>query len=398
LVPLASLLRAVAPFCLATALLAQQGTPAGRQIHVPRTLGSQLLHVPGDHATVQGAVDAAAPGDRIVVHGGTHASITIDRPLTLVGDPAPLFVNGDVSLFGTALAPIRLAGPGAGRVVLCNVAVGGTVNGTWFSLTEAGIDGGGFDELHLYDCTVAGPSWVLLTGMAAGAPGLDVGVETLLVSDSSIVGSPSGSDDCYGSGPGGPAGIHAPGALTILMDSSVQGGGSETICAAEFCPLVGGAGGPGVVAATLLHADSTVSGGAGALYSYIDENWALVPCGRASDGPANVVTSEVELPAGLQASGTPRIGGTWTLAWDPDATAILLLACERSLAPYPLAFLGWYFIDADPGQAWFVALPTAGARTVYFPASEDLIGLTLSAQLYDLASGLTRPVVGCVRP
>lgn len=395
---LACFVRLAALPLLAVSTLAQQGTSMGPKALRPACVAGQLFHVPGDHATVQEAIDAAAPGDRIVIHGGTHGSITIDRPLTLVGDPAPLFVNGDVSLSGTALAPIRLAGAGTGRVVLCNLEVGGTVNGTWFSVTEAGIDGGGFDELHLYDCTVVGPSWVLLTGMAAGAPGLDVGVATLLVSGSSVVGSPSGSDDCYGSGPSGPPGLKAPGATTILIDSSVQGGGSDTICADEFCPSVGGAGGPGVVTAMLLHADSSVSGGTGALYSYIDENWALVPCGQASAGPPMVVTSELELPAGLQASGTPRVGGSWTLAWDPGAAAILLLARERTLVPHPLHFLGWYFIDAAPGPAWLLGLPSAGERTVYFPPSEDLIGLTLSAQLYAPASGLTRPVVGCVRP
>ena len=59
------------------------------------------IHVPGDYATIQAAVNAAADGDTIVVAAGTYGvstgevfPITIDRQVTLLGaqanvDPRP---------------------------------------------------------------------------------------------------------------------------------------------------------------------------------------------------------------------------------------------------------------------------------------------------------------------
>ncbi len=393
---------------LALAVLA--GAPLGAQAVAP--LGSAgrfatrpgvpeasgLWHVPGDFATVQDAIDGAAPDDRILIHGGTHASVTIDRPLTLIGDPAPLFVNGDVAMGATALAPIRLAGSGTGRVVLCDVEVGGVVDGFTYSITEAGIDGGGFEELHLYGCDVAGPTWILLTGIGVGAPGLSVDVDTLLVCGSSIAGAATDSDACYGSGPAGPPGIRAPGATTILLDSTVTGGGSTLVCGNGACPT-GGVGGAGIECERLLAADSAIAGGSGAPWAYIDEGWELVPCGQAADGPAVVAATQVELPGGLaMQSATPRIGGTWTLSWETPGSAVLLVTREHSLAPVPLALLGWYFLDDAPAPPWLRGLPASGEQSFYLPASEAWIGYTFSAQVLDLANGLTRPVVDCIRP
>lgn len=402
---LASLVRplrssAASLFALAGLLLplaAQSGRPTGRRTHRPFQVQSTLHHVPGDFASVQDAIDAAAPGDRIVVHGGTYDSITIDRPLTIVGDPTPLFVNGDASLGATALAPIRLQGSGAGRVVLCDVAVGGTVNGFLFSFQEGGIAGGGFDELSLFGCSVVAPAWVGLTGIAEGAPGIDVTLPALLVADSTVTGSLSTNDDCYGSGPPGPPGIRAPGATTILLDSSITGGGSREICGLGFCPG-GGAGGAGIETQTVLRANSTVTGGTGALY--YDSPIFTVPCGQAPDGPALIVAEEHVLPSGLTSpSGPPRAGGTWTLAWNPGASATLLVTRERELQPLSLALLGWYFLDSAPTTPWLWGLPEQpGTRSLYVPAGESSIGLTLTAQLLDLASGLSRPVCVCVRP
>lgn len=412
-----TLARLAAQIWIASALVAWQGSPLEPRLHLPAlALAAQLpvgprshlplepaaaalWHVPGDFASVQAAIDSAAPGDRIVVHGGTHPSTTIDRPLTLIGDPPPLFVNGGASSGPLALAPLRLAGPGSGRVVLCDVRVGGTVDGFLFSFTEAGIDGGGFDELQLFSCDVSGPTWVLLTGIAEGAPGLDLGVDALLVCDSTVAGSNSANDGCYGSGPAGPPGIRAPGATAIVLDSTVQGGGSFFICQGGSCPGGGGAGGAGIECATLLHADSAIVGGTGAEYYEMLAFGGLVLCGQAPDGPALVAAHAQALASDLHAVGpAPRAGGTWTLAWDPGASAALLIARERALAPIELQLLGWFFLDLGDGPYWLCGLPAAGSQALYLPPSQDQVGLTLCAQLLDLRAGLGRPVLGCVRP
>jgi hypothetical protein len=100
------------------------------------------LHVPGDHATLQGAIDAASAGDVIVVAGGVHPPITIDRPLTIVGE------DGDRPTIRYHTGPekpgpscgqqpaIRLAGSGAGVVVLASLDIEGHTDG--FFYCEAG--------------------------------------------------------------------------------------------------------------------------------------------------------------------------------------------------------------------------------------------------------------------
>ena len=88
------------------------------------------LHVPGDYATIQLAIDNASPGTTILIHGGTYGPIVVDKALTFVGDPAPLIVNNNIAEAPLLAAPpVRLAGPGSGSVVFSNVNVGGTVDG-----------------------------------------------------------------------------------------------------------------------------------------------------------------------------------------------------------------------------------------------------------------------------
>ena len=72
------------------------------------------IEVPGDYATLQAAITAAAPGSTIVVTTPVlQGPIVIDKPLTIIGDPvANLGTEGPC--FSPIPVPIELAGPGGG--------------------------------------------------------------------------------------------------------------------------------------------------------------------------------------------------------------------------------------------------------------------------------------------
>ncbi len=68
---------------------------AGLLAVFPVAAGAVTLHVPADHPTIQGAVDAASPGDVIQVAAGGHAPFTVDGKTDLIikGQGSPS-VNG----------------------------------------------------------------------------------------------------------------------------------------------------------------------------------------------------------------------------------------------------------------------------------------------------------------
>jgi nitrous oxidase accessory protein NosD len=51
------------------------------------------ISVPGDHATLQAAVDAAAAGDEIRVAAGRHCGATLDKRVTIIGAPGATLVG-----------------------------------------------------------------------------------------------------------------------------------------------------------------------------------------------------------------------------------------------------------------------------------------------------------------
>jgi hypothetical protein len=58
------------------------------------TAYGRLIKVPQDHATIQGAVDAAVDDDKIMVGPGTWFGATIGKRLTLIGEGNPIINTG----------------------------------------------------------------------------------------------------------------------------------------------------------------------------------------------------------------------------------------------------------------------------------------------------------------
>ncbi|MED6333799.1 MAG: hypothetical protein VYE81_00250 [Planctomycetota bacterium] len=354
------------------------------------------LHVPGDHADLQSAIDAAASGDTIIVHGGTHAPITITKPLSILGDPAPLIV-GDTTdtVLGTYRGPISLSGPGAGRVTLGRIETGGVTEGHIFGASAPGISGGGFDSLVVYDSTVRAPGWIFLTGVADGQPGIQVSVPDVYIERSLVEGSASDTDDCYSFGPDGPLGLSAPGSVSVF-DSTVRGGaaGASYYCLpGPFCGCPpSGVGGAGIVAGTLLHSNSTIEGGDGATWQDSDGNLC---CVQASWQPA-VVGAEIAL-AGLAGSGAFTLSQSYTLDSPSATTPSLLLLFSLGLgSPIELPGLGWAFLDL--GSFGSLGLPTF-PLTFTMGTNPGLVGAELAFQGFDLvSSALSRPVSGVILP
>ncbi len=360
-----------------------------------RAASAQAVHdVPGDFATIQEAIDAAADGDVIRVHGGTHEAITIDRPLALVGEPRfsihPPFDSG----FRQPPA-VQLAGRGGGAVALCNLEVGGPVNGFFASESSPGIDGGGFDELHLQDCAVDGPFWVFLTGVGIGSPALRSSIAEILIVDSTLRGSNTGADSCIHASPAGPVGIQAPGSVVTLVDSTVDGGGTLPLCGPGVCPT-GGAGGTGIVARETWSIASRIRGGRGALY-FPDPSFAA-PCGAAPDGLSALGVRRLSFAGDLKAAGAPRLGDTWQLSWQTSgAPSALLVASVARPTPFESRF-GPLFLES--ASVFLARVSSAGSDShdLEIPPDRGLLGRTLAAQVFAPAAGLTRPLVEIVRP
>jgi len=356
------------------------------------TAAQTVRVVPDAFPTIQAAVDAAAAGDVVLVRGGTHEPFRVDKALTLIGKPRPRVVPFTESEAGNVPA-VELAGPGSGKVALVNFEVGGTINGLEFYLSRPGISGGGFDELELQDCEIAGPTWQQLTGIAIGSPALATSVPALVISRSVLRGARSDNDGCYGNYPPGADAIQAPSSTVVLLDSRVTGGGSGSMCGFGSCPT-GGAGGTGIVAAALYEAGSVVEGGAGGL-GFPDGSYSE-SCGAAADGAALDVATHVVLAGQLSAQGAPELGAEWTLAWSTaDSSSTLFLG--RALRVPPLVS-GSALVFVD--DVFLVRNFASGSAALSYAVPYDaaLLGQRLVAQVSTPVAGLTRPLVQVVQP
>lgn len=201
---------------------------------VPLPVGLLALCTPLLAQTPQELVDAASPGSWIDLSGGTWPPLTIDKPLNIVSWPAARFEARPE--YGDA-APIRLRGPGTGKVVLFNIDTGGYIPYT-VGRSEGGIAGGGFASLELWSCSVNAPEQRFVEGLGLGAPGMSVTIPDLLIVESTVTASENVDDACAGEKPGA-AGILAPGSSVTLVSSSVRGSSHRFPCDyphGEECP------------------------------------------------------------------------------------------------------------------------------------------------------------------
>jgi parallel beta-helix repeat protein len=102
---------------------------------------ADIIHVggagPGNHSTIQGAIDASEAGDMLYVYSGTYIEhIVIGKPLTLIG-----------SVSGTTIIDGSEAGP------IINVT-SDWVNISGFNITNGGVSGktGGIVLYHVQNC------------------------------------------------------------------------------------------------------------------------------------------------------------------------------------------------------------------------------------------------------
>ncbi|NVB83914.1 MAG: hypothetical protein HOV81_36400 [Kofleriaceae bacterium] len=116
---------------------------ATHSMQAPCTMGSaHQLHVPGDYATIQAAVDAASPGDTVKVGAGTYHESVVMRPgICLLGAGANktiLDAQGQgINLIdltngaGTVVSGFQLRGVGGGDQPQCNADIF-NCSGDWY--------------------------------------------------------------------------------------------------------------------------------------------------------------------------------------------------------------------------------------------------------------------------
>ncbi len=361
---------------------------------------AQTLEVPGDHDTIQAALDAAPEGATVVVHGGTWDTITISRSVNLIGAPPPQLESGDFGRF----APIILDGAGTGEVTLSGIRTGALIpDGPAPTTLSPAIEGGGFDELHIYDCEILAPERAFFSGLGYGNSAIVTDVPYVVVERSTVRGSRTDIDDACTGNPSGwipPPGIQASGTVVVL-DSHVVGGRmgffqysgwpTPADCDPGNCPDFPGA--IGISCSTLYHSESVIEGGEGAHWNTC---FPSAPCCQSPPGEPLAVSQEHPLPNVLWADDPPVIGQEYVLHLvAPGPTATLYVAPELD-PPVIVTGVGPRFTPAGSTIS-LGPVTTPGDFAIPIPLSATLLGRTVAFQLIDPTLGYSRPLAGTLQ-
>ncbi|RKY21749.1 MAG: hypothetical protein DRQ55_03130 [Planctomycetota bacterium] len=366
------------------------------------------IYVPAG-GDLQAAIDSAVANDEILVDGGVHAPVVIDKPLSITGvvGNMPLLRPTDVSEFicpfpfggcstFEADAPIRLAGAG-GVVTLTGLQIAGSVEHSFFSNFPSAIEGGGFHQLDIVDCTVTAPESMNPTGLSVANHAVNVSIDEITVTDSTITGGTPVSDTAWPTEYIFPAGdgIRTTGDVTIC-GSTVRGGNGLvtnahdqmwTVGCADFS---GGNGGAGVrTGGTVSHGNSTIAGGNGTVLTI----WWQGPsysCARP-DGSDFAVPAGQVIPTscGGSAAAWSNVGSALPGVFgDPDFTGSGPLTPGSSnplvlsnAAPNAHAAL-FYNLMSDP-VAFKGGMLEVGAQYYLYPFLTSAVG--------EIAFDLTMP-------
>lgn len=353
----------------------------------------------GQFTDLQTAINAAPSGAILRVIGGTWSNITIDKSLTIIGDPAPT-ISSPRQASGIQPAGIELRGTGVERLVLRDVVVGGTVtfpaNGP-----GPGIDSVDFAEIRLHNCDVSGHEYepISLTGSVEGAPALQAGGTTapfLLLVESELQGSISWSD--FGAAiynaPQGPAGVDAPSATLVAIDSTITGGrGGESVVAAPpsatLCPCtaLGGQGGDAVIVESYFEGGftRTISGEGGIVMVRAYGSGPSIYWGAQPSGLPVRATNIHTLGFRIDASAPLALGQTRTLQVNMPRAGVLLIG---EVMP-PQGVFGTQWLLVDPSSlAAVIALPNhSTSLTQRVPNNPALAGFEIGFQAASSAIG-----------
>ena len=398
------------PLCFLSLLALATGTSAGEIV------------VPDDYPDLVTAIENAQPNDLISVRTSAWQfapnsfSILVDKPITIAGDPI-------CRIAMSATNGLELAGPGFGAVTLINVHIGydpPDSNGS------ESLYGGGFDELHLFDCTIdqtITPSGLVTQTYA----GIDVDIPLITILGSSVEGTTTRNDSCPGGTsvptfhyPNPGPGIRAPDATVLVVDSEIRGGSAlDACCVACLCPADittwKGIGADAVIAREVYAARSVFEGGVGAQWMTDPDGSGtqIVACEPLPSGVAFNVSGAVQLTNAkdLVASGPIlHIGQSWELEWSPSAAAlrtpsaaqidgVLFGALDSLRAPRTTRF---GLLLLDPSQATRIAsLSTGGASATVslpVPVTPSLVGRVAAAQALTFGGVWSTPVAGTLLP
>lgn len=358
------------------------------------TARAQVVHVPGDYADLQLAIDQVAPNTTIVFTG-TRYGIVIHKPVTIIGTKnATILPEGP--FHGVSEPAVLLAGPGTGAVRLVNLHIGEEIYGLAFVDCKPILHGGGFSEVHLFDCTLDAPWTFDWNDLKPGVDTVDLNTPLLWIERCTVSGGDTSTTSYYPFKQSFDAGaaIRSSGTV-VLLDSKVVGGSGPSL---EFddphgaCPQVcpGGLGGDGVHCDRLFQSiSSTVSAGVGTAWS---ANGSF--CCQGAAGNETIVNEHVTLSGGLTAMGLPTLGQPLSVLLDAPGSSSVLVLSTGIGAP----------VMSGPNHAflkspWVIvgAVSTPSTTALLVPSTPTLAGLEFGMQLFGVA-GWSRPLAGVVTP